>query len=188
MPMKAAVVPTELPGVVEVHTLVARDDRGYFTESYSKQAWAEAGFEAGFVQDNLSHSRKGTLRGLHYQINPDAIGKLVRVLSGSVYDVAVDLRRGSPTFGGWVGRELSAENRIALWVPAGFGHGFLALEDDTLVLYKCTGFHTPGSERSLNYADPAIGIAWPIEATLLTQKDADAPMLADAEYNFDYTE
>lgn len=188
MPMKASIVETELSGVVEVHTQIAGDDRGFFTESYSKQAWADAGFEADFVQDNLSRSGKGTLRGMHYQIDPHGMGKLVRVLTGSIYDVAVDLRRGSPNFGQWVGRELNAENRIALWVPNGFAHGFLALEDDSLVLYKCTGFHVPEAERSLNYADPTIGIQWPESPSVVAPKDAEAPMLEAADYNFVYRE
>lgn len=188
MPMKVDFVETELPGVLEVHTQVARDDRGFFTELHSQRAWAQAGFEANFVQDNLSESRRGVLRGIHYQIEPHAMGKLVRVLNGSIFDVAIDLRRGSPTFGGWIGRELSADQPMALWVPAGFGHGFMALADRSLVLYKCTGFHAPESERSLNYADPEIGIEWPFAPEHLSQKDADAPMLSGADYNFEYTE
>jgi dTDP-4-dehydrorhamnose 3,5-epimerase len=188
MPMKVEFVATEIPDVLEVHGQVARDDRGFFTELHSQRAWSNAGFKVQFVQDNLSESRRGVLRGLHYQINPRAMSKLVRVLRGSIFDVAVDLRRGSPTFGRWVGRELSAANGAALWVPAGFGHGFLALEDSSLVLYKCTGFHAPETERSLNYADPQLGIEWPFLPTHLSQKDADAPMLAAADYNFDYTE
>lgn len=188
MPMKVDFVPTELPDVLEVHTQVARDDRGFFTELHAARAWSQAGFNADFVQDNLSESHRGVLRGIHYQIQPNAMGKLVRVLTGSIFDVAVDLRRGSPTFGRWVGRELTADRAMALWVPEGFGHGFMALADRSLVLYKCTGFHAPESERSLNYADPQIGIAWPFAPVQLSQKDADAPMLADADYNFEYTE
>lgn len=188
MPMKVDLVETELPGVLEVHTQVARDDRGFFTELHSQRAWADAGLEADFVQDNLSESHRGVLRGIHYQIEPEAMGKLVRVLTGSIFDVAVDLRRGSPTFGRWVGRELTADQPVALWVPAGFGHGFMALDDHSLVLYKCTGFHAPAFERSLNYADPEVGIEWPFEPTTVSQKDKDAPMLAGADYNFQYSE
>ncbi len=186
MPMKVTFVETELPGVLEVHTQIARDARGFFTEAYSKSAWEDAGFQEDFIQDNLSHSAKGTLRGLHYQLDPHGIGKLVRVLSGSIYDVAVDLRKGSPTFGKWVGRELSAENRMALWVPVGFAHGFLALEDNSLVLYKCTGSHAPAAERSLLYHDGSVGIEWPLEPSIVSEKDAVAPTLAEAEYNFTF--
>ena len=188
MPMRVDFVETELPGVLEVHTQIARDDRGFFTELHSQRAWSAAGLVTEFVQDNLSESRRGVLRGLHYQIDPHAMGKLVRVLTGAIFDVAVDLRRGSPTFGKWIGRELSADRQIALWVPAGFGHGFLALADHSLVLYKCTGFHVPDAERSLNFADPEIGVDWPFAPEHLSGKDAEAPMLAQADYNFKYTE
>lgn len=188
MPMQVHFVETELPGVLEVHTQIARDDRGFFTELHSQRVWAEAGFDADFVQDNLSESHRGVLRGLHFQVNPHAMGKLVRVLTGAIFDVAVDLRRGSPTFGEWIARELSAANQLALWVPAGFGHGFMAIEDRSLVLYKCTGFHAPESERSVNYADPELAIRWPFDPIHVSKKDAEAPMLAHADYNFEYTE
>jgi dTDP-4-dehydrorhamnose 3,5-epimerase len=145
-----------------------------------------AGLDVTFVQDNLSESKKGTLRGLHYQLEPKGMGKLVRVIRGAVFDVAVDIRRGSPWFGKWVGMTLTAENRLALWVPVGFAHGFLSLEDGTLVTYKCTTTHAPDAERAVNYADPAIGIAWPDEPTLVAPKDVAAPLLAAAEYNFEY--
>lgn len=188
MPMMVDFVETELPGVLEVHTQVIRDNRGFFTELHSARVWAEAGFDAEFVQDNLSESRRGVLRGIHYQIEPQAMGKLVRVLTGAIFDVAVDLRRGSPTFKQWIGRTLSADRPIALWVPPGFGHGFMALEDQSLVLYKCTGFHAPEFERSIHFADPDIGIQWPFEPDEVSSKDAGAPTLADAEYNFQYSE
>ena len=139
------------------------------------------------MQDNLSESKRGTIRGLHYQLEPKGMGKLVRAIRGSVFDVAVDLRRGSPWFGKWVGRTLSAENGLSLWVPVGFAHGFLALEDDTLVLYKCTATHAPEAERAVSYADPAIGIAWPFTPTLVTPKDDAAPKLAAADFNFQYS-
>lgn len=186
--MKVDFVETELPGVLEVHTQVARDTRGFFTELHSSRAWADAGFNREFVQDNLSESRRGVLRGLHYQLAPAAQGKLVRVLNGAIFDVAVDLRRNSPTFKRWIGRELRADRPMALWIPEGFGHGFLALTDQSLVLYKCTEFHAPELERSLNYADAALRIAWPFEPEHVSEKDAKAPALADAEYNFEYTE
>ncbi|HEX7669571.1 MAG TPA: dTDP-4-dehydrorhamnose 3,5-epimerase [Polyangiaceae bacterium] len=187
MPMPVKITPTEIEDVRVVQTGVARDHRGFFSETYSKEMFAGVGFTETFVQDNLSESRKGTLRGLHYQLEPKGMGKLVRVIRGSVFDVAVDLRRGAPSFGKWVGRTLSAENGLCLWVPVGFAHGFLALADETLVLYKCTAIHAPEAERALNYADPAIGISWPEAATFVTDKDAAAPLLEGAEYNFHYS-
>lgn len=186
MPMPVEITPTEIPDVLIVKTGVFQDDRGYFSESYSKRMWAEAGFEEHFVQDNLSCSKKGTLRGLHYQILPEGMGKLVRCVRGAIFDVAVDLRSGSATFGQWVGRELSGENHLSLWVPVGFAHGFVALEDDSIVHYKCSGHHAPDCERSLNYADPDVGIQWPLSPTIISQKDQDAPMLEQAEYNFEH--
>lgn len=184
MPVK--VTPTEIPDVLLVETGIARDLRGFFSETYSKEMFSAAGLGAIFVQDNLSESKSGTLRGLHYQLEPKAMGKLVRTVRGAIFDVAVDLRRGSPWFGRWVGRTLTAENGLSLWVPPGFAHGFLSLEDATLVLYKCTAIHAPEAERAVSYADPAIGIAWPATPTLVTPKDAAAPLLAAAEYNFQY--
>jgi dTDP-4-dehydrorhamnose 3,5-epimerase len=186
MPMPVKMAATEIPEVLVIETGMVRDDRGFFSETYSARMFEQAGFSGTFVQDNLSLSKRGTLRGLHYQIDPHAMGKLVRVVKGSVFDVAVDIRKGSPTFGKWVGRTLTAENRLALWVPPGFAHGFLALEDDTLVLYKCTEIHTPESERAIHYGDPAIGIEWPIAATMIAPKDQAAPPLATADYNFVY--
>ena len=186
MPMPVAFAETEIPGVLVAETGIFRDHRGFFTETYSRKVWEDAGFKESFVQDNLSMSAKGTLRGMHYQLNPHGMGKLVRAVSGSVFDAAVDLREGSPTFGKWVGRTLSAENGLALWVPIGFAHGFVALEDDTLVSYKCTGMHTPEAERSLLYDDPDVRIAWPLEPTIISTKDAAAPSLKDAEYNFTF--
>ncbi|MBI2435041.1 MAG: dTDP-4-dehydrorhamnose 3,5-epimerase [Candidatus Hydrogenedentes bacterium] len=175
---------TEIEEVLIVKTGVIRDSRGYFSEAYSEKMWAGQGFHENFVQDNISLSAKGTLRGMHYQINPEAMGKLVRCVRGGIFDVAVDLRRDSATFGKWVARELSEENALSMWVPAGFAHGFLALQDDSLVHYKCTAHHAPEFERSLHYACPTVGIAWPMEPTLITPKDAAAPRLEDAEYNF----
>jgi len=186
MPMPLEITETEMPGVLEVRVKVFEDDRGFFTETFNKDTWAEKGFAPEWVQDNLSKSCKGTLRGMHYQIEPQPMGKLVRAVQGSVFDVAVDLREGSPTFGKWIGRELSGENHLWLWVPVGFAHGFVALEDDTLVYYKCTGTHCPDTERALNYKDPDVGIEWPIEPTVVTEKDANAPMLGDADYNFKF--
>jgi dTDP-4-dehydrorhamnose 3,5-epimerase len=186
MPMPVEFAKTEIAGVLEVKTGLFEDDRGFFTEAYSLPVWKAGGFEGVFVQDNLSRSRKGTLRGMHYQLLTHGMGKLVRVVQGSVFDVAVDLRRGSPTFGNWVGRTLSGRDSSALWIPVGFAHGFVALEDDTLVWYKCTGAHAPEAERSLNYRDPQVAIAWPLEPTIISRKDAEAPLLADADYDFLY--
>jgi dTDP-4-dehydrorhamnose 3,5-epimerase len=186
MPAPVVIRTTELPDVLEVEAKVFPDDRGFFTETYNRDTWAAQGFEETFLQDNLSLSKAGTLRGMHYQIHPQAMGKLVRVLTGAIYDVAVDLRKGSPTFGKWIGRELTAENGLMLYIPEGFAHGFLALADDTLVYYKCTGTHAPDHERAVRYNDPAIGIEWPETPRIVSQKDAEAPLLADAEYNFRY--
>jgi dTDP-4-dehydrorhamnose 3,5-epimerase len=186
MPMPVTVTPTAIPDVLVAQTAVARDDRGFFAETWSSAMFAKAGLDVRFEQDNLSGSRRGTLRGLHYQLSTHGMGKLVRVLRGSVFDVAVDIRRGSPTFGQWVAETLTEENRRALWVPVGFAHGFLALEDDTHVLYKCTSIHAPEAERAIRYDDASIGVEWPIEPSLVSQKDADAPLLADAEYDFVY--
>lgn len=182
MPVKAQ--PTEIPDVVLYETGIARDDRGYFQETYSTPMLAKVGLEATFLQDNVSKSRRGTLRGLHYQIHPHATGKLVRVVRGSIFDVAVDIRRGSPTFGKWVARTLTEENHLSIWIPPGFAHGFQSLEDETLVLYKCTVIHTPESERSIHYADPTLAIDWPVASPLVAPKDAAAPPLASADYNF----
>lgn len=186
MPMPVEFVKTEIEEVLVVKTGVARDERGFFSETHSQRVWRDAGFDHHFVQDNLSSSARGTLRGMHYQLHPHAMGKLVRCVFGAVFDVAVDLRAGSPSYGRWVGRELSAANALSLWVPVGFAHGFLSLADDSLVHYKCTDMHTPEAERSLSHADPEVGIRWPIPPTLITEKDRDAPLLKDVEANFEY--
>ncbi len=173
---------TALPEVVLVEPRVFGDDRGFFYESWNSRAFAEAGLETNFVQDNHSRSARGVLRGLHYQVQ-HAQGKLVRVVAGAAFDVAVDLRRSSPRFGQWVGVELSAANKRMLWVPPGFAHGFLALQDGTEFLYKCTDFYAPEHERALLWSDPAIGIEWPLEGLepALSGKDAAGTPLAEAE-------
>lgn len=186
MPMPVKLTETEIEGVLLVECGRFEDNRGFFSETYSAPIWDAEGFSRVFSQDNLSKSAKGTLRGMHYQIEPRSMGKLVRTVTGAVFDVAVDLRIGSPTFGKWVGQTLSGDNGLALWVPEGFAHGFVALEDETYVYYKCTGTHAPEAERSLNYADPTVGIEWPLEPTIISEKDKAAPMLADAETNFSY--
>lgn len=183
MPMPVDLTPTEIGGVLEVRTKRFHDERGFFSEAYSEKVWAESGFNEIFVQDCLSKSAKGVLRGMHYQLAPHGMGKLVRVISGAIFDVGVDLRRESSTFGQWVGRELSADNGLALYFPPAFAHGFVALTDDALVYYKCTAMHTPESERAIHFADPEIGIEWPMQPTIISQKDKDAPPLAQAEIN-----
>jgi dTDP-4-dehydrorhamnose 3,5-epimerase len=180
-------ISTPLDGVVLIENKRFGDERGFFVETHSQRYWEAAGIEANFVQDNLSCSRAGTLRGLHYQIPPHAMGKYVMVVMGAIFDVAVDMRRGSPTYGQWYGETLSADNGRAMWVPEGFAHGFQALEDDTRVYYKCTGFYAPESERCVHYADPAIGIAWPVEPKELSDRDTSAPPLDEAEHPFTYS-
>ena len=174
---------TSLAEVIKITPTVHDDDRGFFIETWQAQRFRDAGIDADFVQDNFSQSSKGTLRGLHYQIE-QAQGKLVRVVSGEVFDVAVDLRRSSRRFGQWVGEILSAENKHQLWVPPGFGHGFLVLSETAEFEYKCTDYYAPDFERAIRWDDPDIGIQWPLvncEQPILSSKDAAAPLLKDAE-------
>lgn len=181
--MPYTVTPTALPEVLILNPKVFGDARGFFYESFNARDFAQAtGVDTPFVQDNHSKSARGVLRGLHYQIE-HAQGKLVRVVAGTVFDVAVDLRRSSPNFGRWVGVELSAENQRQLWVPAGFGHGFLVTSDSAEFLYKTTDYWYPEHERSLRWDDPTLGITWPLNGTapLLAAKDAQAPLLYDVE-------
>ncbi len=175
-------LPTELDGVLLIEPEVHGDERGFFLESWNERRFAEAGIQARFVQDNHSRSARGVLRGIHYQLRQPQ-GKLVRVTSGAVFDIAVDLRRSSPQFGKWAGIELSASNKRMLWVPQGFGHGFLALEDGTDLLYKCTDFYSPADERGIAWNDPTIGIDWPLKgsAPIVSGRDSGASLLADAE-------
>lgn len=176
-------LPTSLPDVVLVKPRVFEDGRGFFLETWSAEKFAGAGYPAQFVQDNLSRSRQGTLRGLHYQIQHPQ-GKLVRAVRGEIYDVAVDLRRGSPTFGQWQGTYLSADNRHALWVPAGFAHGFLVTSDVADVQYKCTDTWFPQHERTLLWNDPGVKIAWPLapgQLPILSDKDRAGKPLRTAE-------
>jgi dTDP-4-dehydrorhamnose 3,5-epimerase len=178
--MSFAVRKTELPGVLEIETPVHGDSRGFFTEIYNADRWLPAGFpDQVFVQDNLSCSARGTLRGLHYQIDPHSQGKLVRCLRGSVFDVAVDIRRGSPTFGRWYGSVLDDVDHRQLYVPPGFAHGFCVLSEDADFFYKCTDYYHPASERGIAWDDPDIGIAWPLRDVALSAKDQQNPRLHD---------
>ncbi|MGH8687200.1 MAG: dTDP-4-dehydrorhamnose 3,5-epimerase [Burkholderiales bacterium] len=176
------VVPTELPGVLLLEPRVFGDDRGFFYEAYNRRAFHKAtGIDTDFVQDNVSRSAKNVLRGLHYQVR-QAQGKLVRVLAGEIWDVAVDLRRSSPAFGKWTGFTLSAESRRIAWIPAGFAHGFVVVSDSADVLYKSTDYYAPEQERTLLWSDPALGIRWPLAgAPVLAEKDRRGVPLASAE-------
>lgn len=180
-------IKTAIPEVILIKPKAFGDERGFFVESYKKSLFHANGITEEFIQDNHSKSAKGVLRGLHYQLNPKAQGKLVRCVSGAVFDVAVDIRRGSPTFGKWVGYELNAENKSMLWIPAGFAHGFVTLADDTEFLYKTTSEYAPECDRGIKYDDPAIGIEWPsLDKLLLSDKDQKQPLLNNAEINFTY--
>jgi dTDP-4-dehydrorhamnose 3,5-epimerase len=177
------VTATVLPEVLIVEPAVHGDARGFFTESYNQRAFdAAVGAPVVFVQDNHSRSTRGVLRGLHYQLPPHAQGKLVRVVRGAVFDVAVDLRRGSPRFGRWVGVELSDANHRQLWIPPGFGHGFLVLSESADFLYKTTAYYAPESEAAVRWDDPTLAIAWPALETAprVSAKDAAAPRLESA--------
>jgi dTDP-4-dehydrorhamnose 3,5-epimerase len=172
------VTPTRLAEVLLVEPAVHGDARGFFLETYSAARYRDAGITEAFVQDNLSFSARGVLRGLHLQ-HPHAQGKLVSVLQGAVFDVAVDVRVGSPDFGRWVGVHLSAENKRQLYVPPGFAHGFVVTSETALFSYKCTEYYHPETERSVRWDDPRIGIDWPIVDVSLSKKDREAPLLAD---------
>ena len=175
--------PTEIPEVIIIKPRVFEDNRGFFMESYQKQRFFKAGIDYEFVQDNHSSSQIYALRGLHYQVT-HAQGKLVRAVVGEIYDVAVDLRKSSPSFGRWIGAYLSAENKHQLWIPPGFGHGFLALSERSDVLYKATDYYHKESERCIRWDDPNLAIEWPIpegEKPLISTKDANAPLLQEAE-------
>ena len=182
------ITPTAIADVLLIEPKVFGDDRGFFFESYNARELGKAlGLNQDFVQDNHSKSRKGVLRGLHYQVAPQAQGKLVRVVAGEIFDVAVDIRQGSPSFGRWMGRRLSSDNHHQLWIPPGFAHGFLTLCDATEVLYKTTDFYAPSLERAIRWNDPTIGIDWPLTeaekaAVLVSEKDAQAVAFEAAEY------
>lgn len=178
------VTPTRIPDVMVIEPKVFGDARGFFLESFNQQAFnAATGNQLEFVQDNHSRSSKGVLRGLHYQLPPHAQGKLVRVTRGAVWDVAVDIRQGSPTFGQWVGEELTEFSNKQFWIPPGFAHGFVVLSDTADFLYKTTNYYAPQSDRGVMWNDPAIGIEWPDLGMefLLSDKDQKQPLLKDAE-------
>lgn len=172
------VIETSLPGVVIIEPKVFSDARGFFMETWQQERYSKCGIPARFVQDNLSFSQKGVLRGLHYQ-HPNAQGKLVYVLQGEVFDVAVDIRVGSPTFGQWVGVTLSSDNKRQLYIPEGFAHGFCVTSETALVVYKCTDFYNPQTEGGIIWNDPDIGIGWPCIKPILSEKDQRFTALKD---------
>lgn len=178
----------EIPEVILVEPESFEDDRGYFTETYKQSEFRENGIPEAFVQDNFSYSVQGVLRGLHYQMHPKGQGKLVSVIRGEIYDVAVDIRRGSPTYGKWVGVTLKDSERRLLYVPAGFAHGFCVLSDEADVVYKVTEEYAPEVDRGIAWNDPDLAIDWPIEDVLLSPKDAELPPLSQAENNFVFEE
>lgn len=169
---------TDIPDVLHIEPRVFGDQRGFFMETFQAERYAEAGIPGPFVQDNLSRSQRGVLRGLHFQ-HPAGQGKLVYVLQGEVFDVAVDIRRGSPTFGRWTSAVLSGENRHQLWIPPGFAHGFYVLSETALFAYKCTEYYNPQTEGAIRWDDPAIAIDWPDGERNLSAKDAEAPHLSE---------
>lgn len=180
----------EIPDVVLIRPVVFTDERGFFMEIFKRSDFEKAGIDVDFVQDNHSRSKKGVLRGLHFQLEPYAQGKLVRCVKGRIFDVAVDLRLGSPTYGRWVGVELSEENHLMLWIPKGFAHGFLTLSEEADVLYKVSGAeYRPEADAGIRWNDPDIGIAWPlhlVENLIISPKDSSLPFLKDAKINFRY--
>ena len=182
-------IDTKLPGVCIVEPVVHGDHRGYFMETYSTAAFAAVGIDTVFVQDNQSFSaQKGVLRGIHFQNAPMAQAKLVRVTKGAVLDVAVDLRKGSPTYCQWVSVELSAENKRMFYIPRGFGHGFVTLTDGVEFCYKVDNLYSRECDRGIRFNDPDIGVAWGIEAPILSQKDTTSPLLSESDCNFVYGE
>ena len=177
---------TPIAGLLVLTPPVFQDERGYFLESFNAKKLEEAGISTSFVQDNESKSSRGVVRGLHYQLNPHAQAKLVRVVEGLVFDVAVDLRKSSPTFGQWFGVELSGENKKQLYIPRGFAHGFSVLSETAIFSYKCDGYYHPQSERGILLNDPELNIDWHVNGNglLVSQKDRANKLFRDAEYNF----
>lgn len=177
---------TSLPGLLIIEPRVFEDSRGYFFESYQEERYTEAGINTSFIQDNESKSVYGVVRGLHYQLAPWSQAKLVRVIQGRVFDVAVDLRKGAPTFGQWFGFELSEQNKLQMFVPRGFAHGFSVLSETAVFSYKCDNIYNHEAERSINPNDSTLKINWNLEGAdpIISEKDVAAPMLANAEMNF----
>jgi len=174
----------DIPEVILVEAQSFPDGRGFFLESFKESIFASKGISTKFVQDNFSHSVKGVLRGLHYQKDPEAQGKLVIVLRGEIFDIAVDIRKDSPTYGKWVGEILSEQNHRLLFIPEGFAHGYCVLSDEADVLYKVNNEYSPEHEKGIIWNDPDIDIAWPIEKPILHEKDKQLPLLEDADNNF----
>ncbi len=178
---------TNIEGILVIEPKAFHDDRGFFMECYNLKNFEDHGFTVKFVQDNHSVSKKGVLRGLHYQLHPSPMGKLVRCLKGKIFDAGVDIRKASPTFGKWFGDILSGENMKMIYFPPGFAHGFLSLEDDTHVYYKCTGLYSKENERAIIWNDPEVGIKWPVEEVggkvILSDRDKAHPRLKEAETN-----
>jgi len=182
------ILSTDFPGLIIIEPKVFGDARGYFFESYNAKIMSEAGIETVFRQDNQSFSKYGVIRGLHFQLNPYSQTKLIRVIEGVIYDVALDLRKGSPTFGKWYGLELSDENKRQLYIPQGFAHGFSVLSEQATILYKCDHFYHPPSESGILYNDPALDIDWKVDASKATVSDKDMilPTFDQVETNFVY--
>ena len=178
------IIPTEIPDVCIIKPKVFADDRGYFFESYNREKFLASALDLNFIQDNESRSMKGVLRGLHFQQQPYAQGKLVRVMRGAVLDVAVDIRKKSPTYGKWVSIVLTGDNKYMYWIPEGFAHGFLTLEDDTVFFYKCTNVYNKASEGSIRWNDPDLNINWGIENPILSDKDKISPFFKDLKTSF----
>jgi dTDP-4-dehydrorhamnose 3,5-epimerase len=182
MPFKFSLL--EIPGLVLVQTQTFGDNRGFFSELYKHSDFVREGIREHFVQDNYSKSAKGVLRGLHYQKFPAAQGKLIMCMRGRIWDIVVDIRKGSPFYGKWISKELTDENRLMLYVPPGFAHGFQVLSDAAEILYKCTDEYSPANDRGIIWNDPVINIAWPIKDPVLSDKDIAHPTLHDSDNNF----
>lgn len=188
--MNFEIIKTNFKGILIIEPKVFTDERGCFFESFNRRKLSDTGIKADFVQDNVSRSKKGVLRGLHYQLDPLAQTKLLTVLSGRILDVAVDLRTGSPTFGKHLSVELNSDDKRMVLIPKGFAHGFVALEDNTLVMYKCDNYYSPVHERGIRYNDPALNINWilPEKDLVITKRDMGFPLMSDAEMNFLFEE
>ena len=178
----------EIPELIAVEAEAFIDDRGFFIETYKSSEFCKNGICEAFVQDNYSHSTKGVLRGLHYQIHPHAQGKLVTVIRGEIFDVAVDIRHGSPTYGSWIGTALQGTSQELLYVPVGFAHGFCTLSEEAEVVYKVTEEYSPEADRGIRWNDPDLAIDWPVVEPRLSTKDTGLPLLRDAEKDFKYEE